>query len=84
MALSYEGAPDGWINFLEVTNYIFTAIFIVEAALKLFAYGRSYFDTAWNRFDFFVVISSIFDIGLKFLPSSSDSEGGGNVLKVGP
>ena len=56
---------------MEVTNYIFTAIFIVEAALKLFAYGRSYFDTAWNRFDFFVVISSIFDIGLKFLPTAS-------------
>ena len=82
MALSYEGSPEGWVDFLEVTNYIFTAIFIVEATLKLFAYGKSYFDTAWNRFDFFVVVSSIFDIGLKFMPTSSDSEN--NVLSVGP
>ena len=82
MALSYEGAPEGWVDFLEVTNYIFTVIFIVEASLKLFAYGRSYFDTAWNRFDFFVVISSIFDIALKFAPTASDSET--NVLAVGP
>ena len=47
MALSYEGAPDGYMYFLEVTNYVFTVIFIVEAALKLFAYGRSYFDTSF-------------------------------------
>ena len=82
MALSYEGAPEGWVEFLEVTNYIFTAIFIVEASLKLFAYGKSYFDTAWNRFDFFVVVSSIFDIALKFMPQGADAEN--NVLSVGP
>ena len=49
---------------MEITNYVFTAIFVVEAALKLFAFGWSYFGTSWNKFDFFVVISSILDIGL--------------------
>ena len=84
MAFSYEGAPEGWVNFLEGTNYIFTAIFFVEATLKLFAYGKSYFDTAWNRFDFFVVISSLFDIGLKILISAEGNTGDNNVLSVGP
>jgi len=87
MALSYEGSSDGWNRFLDVTNYIFTVIFIVEASLKLFAYGRSYFDTAWNRFDFFVVVSSIFDVGLQLMPSTDEGgegDGDANVLSVGP
>ena len=83
MALTFEGAPDAWNYFLDLTNYIFTVIFIVEAALKLFAFGTAYFDTAWNRFDFFVVVSSIFDVLLKFLPAGTGG-GEGNVLSVGP
>ena len=43
MAMSYEGAPDAWNQFLEISNYFFTAIFFIEACLKLFAYGKSYF-----------------------------------------
>ena len=74
MASTFEGAPDAWNYFLDLTNYIFTVIFIVEAALKLFAFGTAYFDTAWNRFDFFVVISSIFDVLLKFLPAGSGGQ----------
>ena len=68
MALSYEGATGAWNLFLEITNYIFTAIFFFECALKLYTYKKAYFSNNWNRFDFFVVISSLIDIGLKFLP----------------
>jgi hypothetical protein len=82
MALSYEGAPEAWEGFLEFTNYIFTTIFFVECALKLYVYHRAYFLTNWNRFDFFVVASSLIDIGLKFLPSSGSSDNA--VLTVGP
>ena len=56
------------MSFLDVTNYIFSSIFLVEAILKLFVYRVAYFGTAWNKFDFFVVISSLFDIGMKFVP----------------
>lgn len=83
MALSYEGASVSWEAFLEFTNYIFTTIFFLECVLKLFAYQRAYFYTNWNRFDFFVVASSLIDIGLKFLPSA-DGEGDNQVLTVGP
>ena len=39
-----------------MTNYVFTAIFFLEAVLKLIGYGGSYFNNAWNKFDFTVVI----------------------------
>ena len=62
MAISYEGASENVDYYMNLTNYIFTAIFIVEALLKFFVFGWAYFSTNWNRFDFFVVISSIIDI----------------------
>jgi hypothetical protein len=74
MALIFEGASQEWLAFLDLTNYIFSSIFLVEAILKLFVYRSAYFGTAWNKFDFFVVISSLFDIGMKFLPEGGDSQ----------
>ena len=47
-------------------NYIFTVIFLAEAILKMTAYGWSYFGTAWNKFDFFVVMSSLLDLAMDF------------------
>ena len=61
---------------LEVVNYVFTAIFVSEALLKLIAFGTSYFKTSWNIFDFIVVCASLFDIILNFMSAS--------FLKVGP
>ena len=62
MAITYEGSSDMVNQFMDLTNYIFTAIFIVEACLKIFVFGFAYFKSNWNRFDFFVVITSILDI----------------------
>jgi len=62
MAVSYQGQPEWYTQILEGINYIFTVIFLVEAILKIIAYGWSYFGTAWNKFDFFVVCSSLLDI----------------------
>ena len=62
MALYYLTAPLSFTKVLETTNYIFTAIFIIEAVLKLLTYRLAYFKTGWNKFDFFVCCSSIVDI----------------------
>jgi hypothetical protein len=67
MACLYEGAGDGVNMFLDVTNYIFTTIFLVECCLKLYVYRKAYFYTAWNKFDFFVVFSSLVDLWLGFV-----------------
>ena len=73
-----------WEAFLEFTNYIFTTIFFLECVLKLYAYRRAYFYTNWNRFDFFVVASSLIDIGLKFMPTAEAGSEDNQVLTVGP
>ena len=65
MALNFEGSSAGFNLFLTIVNYIFTGIFILECILKLLGYGiRPYFHSGWNRFDFFVVISSIVDLAV--------------------
>ena len=62
MSLKYSNA-------LNIVGYIFTAVFIAEAVLKLIGFGYSYFSLNWNRFDFFVVLASIFDIILNNVQS---------------
>jgi hypothetical protein len=65
MALNFEGCSSGFNTFLTIVNYIFTGIFIAECIIKLLAYGIiPYFHSGWNRFDFFVVISSIVDLAV--------------------
>lgn len=46
-------------------------MFIIEASLKLTAFGSSYFENGWNKFDFFVVTASILDISMDVIGTSS-------------
>ena len=63
MAMNYENSAPSYNDALTIVNYIFTGIFIAECLLKLLAYGiLGYFHSAWNRFDFFVVLASIADL----------------------
>lgn len=83
MAADFEGSPDWHQTFLRMTNYIFTTVFFVEAVLKLLVYKASYFQTAWNKFDFFVVCASLFDLALEFVDTESMQDLPiGNVAKV--
>ena len=61
-------------------NYVFTITFIVECILKLIAFGfKGYFLSNWNRFDFFVVMTSIIDFVMLVMGGSFSK-----VLRVGP
>jgi len=63
LAVNFYGEPPTLTDVLEVLNYFFTALFILEAVLKIFALSFSqYAQNPWNRFDFVVVIGSILDI----------------------
>ena len=73
MAIMHEGQSKVIVNMLSVTNYIFTTIFFFEAALKFMAYGNTYFKNSWNKFDFFVVVASLFDVLMEFMGSDSFS-----------
>ena len=71
MIINYEGCTSTYELVLNIANYFFTGVFVVECIIKILAYGpEGYFHTKWNRFDFLVVVVSILDIIF------------GNVLKV--
>jgi len=67
-------------SFMKITNYIFTAIFIYEMAVKQWAFGiKRYFCGApprslagWNNFDAFIVAISILGIVFDDLVSADD------------
>jgi hypothetical protein len=66
MAIEFEGMPPALIGFVKVIGYGFTAIFFIEMVLKMIGFGWTYFNTGWNRFDFFVVLASLLDVVLLF------------------
>ena len=73
MALQYENMSEGFSQALAIANYIFSAIFFIEAVFKLIAFGWTYFETPFNKFDFFVVCSSILDVLLDAAKDLGDS-----------
>ena len=80
MGMTFEGSSDSWDNMLEIINLVFTAFFVAELILKLIALGFSTFwRNTWNKFDFFVVASSLFDIILSEVGAFSAS-----FLRIGP
>ena len=42
-------------NTLHIIDHIILMVFVVEIIVRLFAYGRSYFDDNWNSFDLIIV-----------------------------
>uniref|UniRef100_A0A914C966 Voltage-dependent T-type calcium channel subunit alpha n=1 Tax=Acrobeloides nanus TaxID=290746 RepID=A0A914C966_9BILA len=60
MAMEFYMMPDGLRYVLKALNYFFTAVFTLEAAMKLYALGfRRCFRERWNQLDMFIVILSI-------------------------
>ena len=47
---------------MEQVNYFFTAIFALEAVIKIIALGKIYFKDGWNIFDFIIVVISIVSV----------------------
>eukprot|EP00180_Rhodochaete_pulchella_P004244 Plantae.Rhodophyta-Rhodochaete_pulchella.ctg7863.p1 GENE.Plantae.Rhodophyta-Rhodochaete_pulchella.ctg7863~~Plantae.Rhodophyta-Rhodochaete_pulchella.ctg7863.p1 ORF type:complete len:934 (+),score=124.14 Plantae.Rhodophyta-Rhodochaete_pulchella.ctg7863:1661-4462(+) len=53
LAWEHDGMSSSTRNALEICNFVFSIVFVVETCLKLFAYGLwSYFSDAWNLVDF--------------------------------
>ena len=47
------------MDILEYINYFFTAVFTLEAIIKIIGLGfKGYFTKGWNLFDFFIVLVS--------------------------
>jgi hypothetical protein len=71
MGILFENASDQYLAILNQLNYIFLIAFIFEMITKIIAFGRSYFRNNWNRFDFFIVMTSILDLLLTAIGSTT-------------
>ena len=79
MAAIFEGMSEEYSSVLEKINYFFTASFAIECFTKLIAHGGNYFNSAWNKFDFFVVTSSFIDLIMANMSANSLK-----VIRIGP
>lgn len=63
MSLEHYQMPPKLVHLLKVSNYFFTAAFILEAAIKTTALGmRRYLKDRWNQLDVLIVAMSIIGI----------------------
>jgi len=59
MASAFEGMPEFLVITYKYLNWMFTAMFAIEAVLKLWAMGPClYWKSRWNRFDLIVLCTS--------------------------
>jgi hypothetical protein len=66
MALNNDDIPKSQVELLTSLNSVCSFIFISELGLKLITFGRAYFLSVWNIFDFFVVSASVLDLILHY------------------
>jgi len=71
MAATFFTQPSPYSLAFEIVNYVFAAVFTIEAVLKLIALGGKYFcdadDASWNIFDFVIVVGTNVGILLQVL-----------------
>ena len=80
MGLSYDTQSNYYENVLSKINLFFTSIFFFECVMKIVALGfHAYWLNPWNKFDFFVVLSSVVDLLMDIFGKSFIS-----FLRVGP
>lgn len=77
MAMEYYMMPNALKYALKIFNYFFTAVFILEANMKLVALGwRLYLKDRWNQLDVGIVLLSIVGIVLEELET--------NIIPINP
>ncbi|XP_068178503.1 voltage-dependent T-type calcium channel subunit alpha-1I-like [Antennarius striatus] len=66
MSLEHYNQPQSLETALKYCNYFFTSTFVIEAALKLVAFGfRRFFKDRWNQLDLAIVLLSVMGITLE-------------------
>ena len=64
--LKWPNMSKGIQQFADAVSYICNFMFVLEAVIKITAYGRDYFRSNWNRFEFAVVVGSLIFITPQF------------------
>ncbi|KAG1938066.1 voltage-dependent T-type calcium channel subunit alpha-1H [Pimephales promelas] len=66
MSMEHYRQPKYLDEGLKYCNYVFTLVFVIEAVLKLVAFGfRRFFKERWNQLDLAIVLLSIMGITLE-------------------
>ncbi|CAD8151145.1 unnamed protein product [Paramecium pentaurelia] len=65
MMIQYLRSPQELTDAIQILNWIFLAVFSIEAILKLIVYRKFYFTSGWNVFDFTVVLLTILGVILE-------------------
>uniref|UniRef100_H3C9U3 Calcium channel, voltage-dependent, T type, alpha 1H subunit a n=1 Tax=Tetraodon nigroviridis TaxID=99883 RepID=H3C9U3_TETNG len=72
MSIEHYNQPQYLEEVLKYCNYVFTFIFVIEALLKLVAFGiQRFFKDRWNQLDIAIVALSIMGITLEELKLSA-------------
>ncbi|XP_053193705.1 voltage-dependent T-type calcium channel subunit alpha-1H [Scomber japonicus] len=72
MSIEHYNQPQYLEEVLKYCNYVFTIIFVIEALLKLLAFGiHRFFKDRWNQLDIAIVALSIMGITLEELKMSA-------------
>ena len=59
MMLTHYEQSDWYSQMLWIANAVFTGFYLVEAAIKIIGLRRYYFKSAWNIFDFILVVVAV-------------------------
>jgi len=63
LCMEYYGSSGVYLDMLDIGNYFFVFIFLLEAVFKLIGFGPKYYwHVNWNKFDFIIVILSLFSL----------------------
>ncbi|KAI9139620.1 Ion transport protein-domain-containing protein [Paraphysoderma sedebokerense] len=57
--------PEGW--YLAVVDNVFLGIYLMETILKIYVFRKLYFQSGWNLFDLFIVLTSLVNFLLPLL-----------------
>ncbi|XP_029707010.1 voltage-dependent T-type calcium channel subunit alpha-1I-like isoform X3 [Takifugu rubripes] len=72
MSLEHYSQPRSLETALKYCNYVFTSTFVIEASLKLVAFGfRRFFKDRWNQLDLAIVLLSVMGITLEEIESNA-------------
>ena len=68
--LTHYGESSVWRRALSTINFAFSAVYFIEAILKIAALGKGYFKDGWNVFDFAIVVITLIGIVVDAVASS--------------
>jgi voltage-dependent calcium channel T type alpha-1I len=67
LTLTWYGDQKSYEEILSIINKVFTFIYVIEAVIKLVAFGIFYFHDGWNIMDFAVVVTSTMELLIELL-----------------